>query len=96
MADSLLRQVFELWVEPEFEKRGLPFDRAAIRHVLVVMSPGRRAQNLINDEAKLVADVRAVRSVDEGEADSSADFDEVLGLRPSVETTHHLPLSPNP
>lgn len=79
---GLLEQIFELWVEPELQRRGVDLDRAAVRKALVVMAPGRPVETLINDEAELVANVRATRAIEAGEEVTLDDFDEVRNVRP--------------
>ncbi len=79
---GLLEQIFDLWVEPELQRRGVDMGRDGVRKALVVMAPGRRVETLINDEAELVAHVRATRPIEAGEAITTRDFDQVEGVRP--------------
>lgn len=79
---ALLEQIFDLWVEPELQRRGVDMGRDGVTKALVVMAPGGRVETLINDEAELVASVRATRPIEAGEPVSAGDFDEVEGVRP--------------
>lgn len=79
---ALLEQVFDLWVEPELLRRGVIMGRDGVTKALVVMAPGSRVKTLINEEAELVARVRATRPIEAGEPVSTGDFDEVEGVRP--------------
>lgn len=79
---ALLEQTFDLWVEPELQRRGVDMGRDGVRKALVIMAPGRRVEILINDEAELVAHVRATRPIEAGEPITSRDFDKVEGISP--------------
>lgn len=79
----LLEQIFELWVEPELERRGLDLTRDEIRKVVVELDPGAGGPIVrINDEAVLVAKVRSTRAIAAGEELTEDDFDHVENLRP--------------
>jgi len=79
---NLLEQIFDLWVEPELERRGASLRRHEVERVLVILAPGRRVRVHINDEARFVAHARVSRPVAEGEAVTLADIDEIESLRP--------------
>jgi len=79
---ALLEQIFDLWVEPELQRRGVDMGRDGVRKALVVMAPGRRVDVLINEEAELVAHVRATRPIEAGEPITTQDFDHVEGIQP--------------
>lgn len=79
---ALQEQIFDLWVEPELQRRGLDMDRDGVSKALVIMAPARPVETLINDEAELVAHVRATRPIEAGEAVTTADFDQIEGVRP--------------
>lgn len=81
-SESLLEQIFSLWVEPELERRGQDLGRDGVSKALVVMAPGRRVETLINDEAELVAEVRVTRPVEAGEPVTTTDVDRVESVRP--------------
>jgi len=81
-ATNIVNQIFDLWVGPELEKRGLTLTRADISKVLVEMEPDRPLRVLINDEAQLVADLVTKRDIAEGEEVTVADIDELTNLQP--------------
>lgn len=81
-ADRLLQQMFDLWVTPDLQRRGLDPTLTPITKALVVMAPERPVKTLINEEAGLIAEVRATRALAKGEAITLADFDEIHDLRP--------------
>jgi len=80
--EPLIEQIFELWVEPELNRRGMSIDPVDIRKVVVEFIPGRSVHVLVNDEADIVAEVRATRPIAAGEAITFADFDEIRAIRP--------------
>ncbi len=82
-ATQLLGQVYELWVGPELERRGLAIAPTQLSKALVVMAPGRPVQVLLEDEVSLVASVRATRAIAEGEPVTPQDFDDLRDLQPA-------------
>jgi HEPN domain-containing protein len=80
---NLLDQVFRLWVEPAVAERGLGFTRSDVMKALVVMPPSDVPKVYINDEVQLIAQVRAARSIQIGEAVTLEDISSVEGLRPA-------------
>lgn len=81
-AANIVNQIFDLWVGPDLERRGLTLTRADIRKVLVELDPDQPLRVLINDEAELVASFVAKRDIAEGEDVTLADVDELANLRP--------------
>lgn len=80
---SLLDQAFRLWVEPAVAERGLGLSRAEIVKALVVMAPSDVPKVLINDEAELIAQFRAARTIEAGEVVTLADISNVEGVVPA-------------
>lgn len=81
---NLLEQMFELWIEPELARRGLDLNRGDIRKVVVELDPNAIGPIVkINEEAAVVAQVRATRAIAEGEEVTEADFDQVANLQPA-------------
>ena len=81
-AATVVTHVFDLWVRPELKRRGLGLTRADIRKVVVEMDPDKPLRVLINDEAEIVGQATAKRDIAEGEEVTSADIEEITGLRP--------------
>jgi HEPN domain-containing protein len=79
---NVIQQVFELWVLPEVQRRGLTLTRADINKVVVEMAPSEPVRVLINDEAAIVSAVRAKRAIEPGEAVTLDDIDEIADLKP--------------
>lgn len=81
-AGPLIEQIFELWVEPELERRGQEMARDEVTKVVVEFVPGQPIRVLLNDEAGITAQVRATREIKKGEPVTFADFDEINAIRP--------------
>lgn len=81
-ARTLVDHVFELWVSPEVQRRGLALDRPDIRKVLVELEPGEAARVFVNEEVQLVGTSIAKREIAEGEELTLEDVEEVTDLRP--------------
>jgi hypothetical protein len=80
---TLLEQMFELWIEPELARRGLNLGRDEIRKVVVELDPTASGPIVtINDDAAVVARVRATRAIAAGEDVTEDDFDQVDSVRP--------------
>ena len=79
---TLLDQVFSLWVEPAVSERGLGLTRSDVVKALVAMAPSEVPKVYINDEVQLVAQVRATRSIQQGESVTLEDISGVEDLRP--------------
>ena len=71
-----------MW-EPEITRRGLALDRDEIRKVVVELDPDRRHPLVrLNEEAKIVAEVRFTRDIAEGADVTGADIDKVHNVEP--------------
>lgn len=80
---NLVNWIFELFVEPEITRRGLALDRDEVRKVVVELNPDRPHPLVrLNDQAKIVAQVRFTRDIAEGEDVTPADIDEVHSVEP--------------
>jgi hypothetical protein len=82
-SSTLINHVFELWVAPEVERRGLILTQLDIRKVLVELEPGRDARVLLNDEAELEVAFIPRRDIAEGEDVTLGDIEDLSGLRPA-------------
>jgi HEPN domain-containing protein len=82
-ATELIEQIFELWVQPEIERKRLSLAPEHVVKALVVMPPDRPTAVLLNDEARLVVQVRATGPVREGEQVTLHDYDDLKGLSPA-------------
>jgi hypothetical protein len=82
MGQPLLEQIFELWLRPELERRGLDKQPEEVVRALIVFAPGRKPQVLIDTEAPLVVRARAARAIEAGEPVTEADIDAIEGLVP--------------
>jgi HEPN domain-containing protein len=80
---SLLDQVFRLWVEPSIAERGVELTRSEVVKALVVMAPTEAPAVYLNDEAGLIAHVRAARAVAAGQEVTLDDISSIEGLVPS-------------
>jgi hypothetical protein len=80
---KLVIWIFDLFVEPEITRRGLALDRDEVRKVVVELNPDRPHPLVrLNDQAEIVAQVRATRDIAEGEDVTAADIDEVRSVEP--------------
>lgn len=77
-----IEHMFEIWVEPELERRGLMPSDLRVRKAMVVLHRDQSPVVKINDEVELVATVRATRPIAAGEEIRAADFDEVHAVEP--------------
>jgi len=82
-APALIDQIFKLWILPELEQRDSKLGKDEIRAALVVMSPCTGVSVHINQEATLFVDIRSTRTISDGEAVTTSDVTEILGLRPA-------------
>src|SRR5438067_1076215 len=81
---GLLNSIFNVWVEPELKRRGLQLTRDEIVKVTIELDPSQPTPVIkLNDEAGIIASVRATRAIDAGEAITESDFDEVLAVQPA-------------
>jgi hypothetical protein len=84
-AANLINSIFDVFVLPEIDRRGLALSRFEIAKVTVELDPARpRPTVLINSEAEVVASVRVNRAVEQGQEITTADFDEVENLQPAT------------
>lgn len=81
-AGPLIEQIFELWVEPELERRGQALDRDEVTKVVVEFVPGQPIRVFLNEEANIIAQVRATREIKKDEVVTFADFDEIKEIQP--------------
>lgn len=84
MASRVVDQMFDLFVMPEVERRGLPDNRGAIQKALVTFPPGGSPVVALNDEVELSVQAEATRPIEAGEEISFADInpESIRGLRP--------------
>jgi hypothetical protein len=82
MGQSLLEQIFELWLRPELESRGLDKKPEEVVRALITFPPGRKPQVLIDTEAPMVIRAKAARAIKEGEPVTEADIDAIESLVP--------------
>jgi hypothetical protein len=80
---TLIDHVFDLWVSPEIQRRGLTFNRAGIRKVLVELEPGKAPRVLLNEEAELIAAFVPRRDIAEGADVTLGDIEHLTDLRPA-------------
>lgn len=81
---AVLRNIYEVFLEPEVAARGGREVVGPIRKGVVLLEPGAGVRVLLNDEAEVVAIVRATRAIAAGEEIREADFDLVQDLRPET------------
>ena len=77
-----VEHMFEIWVEPELERRGLTPADLQVRKALVVLKRDQSPLVKVNEEVELMATVRATRAIAKGEEIRASDFDEVHSLKP--------------
>lgn len=78
-----IEHMFELWIEPELQRRGLTTETFSLRKALVVMKRDQTPVVQLNGEFELMATVRSTRAIAEGEAITASDFDEIHALQPA-------------
>jgi hypothetical protein len=81
MASKVIDQMFDLWVLPEINARGLGLTREQVDKALIVMAPGLAPQVSINEEALLSVTMPAPGPVVPGQA-VPIDVEQVEFLRP--------------
>lgn len=81
---TALRSIYEVFLEPEVEARGGRDAVGPIRKAVVLLEPGAAVRVLLNEEAEVVATIRATRAIAAGEEIREADFDLVQDLRPET------------
>jgi hypothetical protein len=82
MGQPLLEQIFELWLRPELERRGLDKQPEEVVRALIIFPPGRKPQVLIDTEAPMMIRARATRTIKEEKPVTEADIDAIEGLVP--------------
>lgn len=84
VGERLLQQAFELWIQPEIERRrqagtlpgGFSLSAAQIIFDLDTAAPRVR----LNEEIRVVADLRVNRAIARGEGLAESDMDEILAM----------------
>lgn len=79
---TVLRNIYEVFLAPEIEARGGPEAVGPIRRAVVLLEPASAVRVLLNDEADVVATVRATRAIAAGEEVAEEDFDSIESIRP--------------
>lgn len=80
--DDLVNSIFELFVEPEITRRGLALERDEVRKVVVELNPDQPHPVVrLNDQAKILAEVRVTRDIAEGDV-TAADIAGVYSVEP--------------
>ncbi len=82
-SQALLDQIFSLWVEPELARQGLPADRNQIRAAIIVLPPAGEAVVRINDEAHIVASVKAKGPIEAGDPVTLAQIETIERVYPA-------------
>jgi hypothetical protein len=82
MTQSLLEQIFELWLRPELQTRGLDKQPEEVIRALVIFTPGQKPKVLIDAEAGMVVRGKTTRPIEAGEPVTEADLEAVEGLVP--------------
>jgi hypothetical protein len=80
-AQSVLDQMYRLWIEPAIEARCLALSRDQVVKAAVAMPPDRPVEVLLNSEASLIAHVVAQRPIQEGEGLTAADLVDIRDLQ---------------
>ena len=63
LGGSLLEQIFELWLRPELERRGLDIRPEDVGRALVIFKPGEEPEVLIDTEAPMIVRGKATRPI---------------------------------
>jgi len=82
MTQLLLEQIFQLWLRPELEARGLDKQPEEVIRALVIFTPGQKPKVLIDAEAEMVVRGRTTRPIEAGEPVTEADLEAIEGLVP--------------
>lgn len=77
-----IEHMFEIWIIPELEKRGISPNSLPISRGLVVLVRDQPAEVRINEEFELMASVRVTRDISKGEDIYASDFDDVHTVQP--------------
>ena len=67
ISGALLDQTFRLWVEPAISEQGMNLTRQDVSKALVVFAPSTNPRVYVNDDAQLIAQVRASRDIKAGQ-----------------------------
>jgi HEPN domain-containing protein len=82
---NLVDSIFEMFVLPEIDRRGLALERHEIEKVVVELNPDRAHPLVwINEAARIRAHVRVNRDLAEGEEVTASDVDEVFAVEPEL------------
>ena len=84
MGNALYQQIIDLWVRPESERREMSVDVSSIDQAVVLMHPENGLTVLLGDEARVIADVVATRSIKEGEPITEEDIEALKRIRPDA------------
>jgi hypothetical protein len=84
MGEALREQIFELWLRPELERRGLDKQPEEVVRTLVIFPPGQRPKPrvLIDTEVKIEVSAKATRPIRAGEQVTEADIEAIEALVP--------------
>ena len=83
-SEALLQQLFDLFIEPELNRRGNTLLPGDINKVLITLAPFSPPLVELNDEVQLIAQVAINRTIEEGEAITEADIEGVARLAPET------------
>lgn len=83
-ASRVIDQIYDLFIFPELQRRGIPPERSAVAKALVTLAPNMPTVVQLNDEAVLAFSAASTRAIDAGEEITLADIDPttITGLRP--------------
>jgi hypothetical protein len=81
--ESLFQHMWDLWVQPEIERRGSPATQESLTRVVVEMAPDGPVVVKLEDEAGIEASVVANRALAEGEEVFVEDITNVKFIRPA-------------
>jgi hypothetical protein len=82
MGGPLLEQIFELWLRPELDRRGLDMQPEDVGRALVIFKPGEEPEVLIDTEAVMIVQGKSTRAIEAGERVTEADLESIEALRP--------------
>ena len=82
--ETLVAQVFQLWVNPELERRGLNLSQDEITQVVVEMpGSGGELKVSLNKDAQIIAVATAKRDIKAGEQVYTDDLGEIKDIHPA-------------
>jgi hypothetical protein len=81
-AQNAFQSMFDVFWNPEIERRGGLEATGPLRKALAIMRTGRPVEVLLNDEADLVASASTTRPIERGDPIDADDIGEVSDLRP--------------